>query len=171
MYLFSVYGPEKRILISGKNKGCHCWANQSWPTSLWQNESSRYLYANQSPFRMDKDYNHQLFTTFIHRKCCHVFLVCSMDKCNNSILFFWPWNALNSALFLWLSSFIELEYLLFHFRTLDLTTKNISLIFLFDQAAYLFLSFKTFHNFKNWQKCSMSSLIKFLWLGQIKYLI
>ena len=84
---FSVYGPEKRIVISGKNKGRHCWANKSWPTSLWQNESSCYLYANQSPFKMDKGYNHQLFTTFIHQKCCHVFLVCSMDKWNNSILY------------------------------------------------------------------------------------
>ena len=88
MYLFSVYGPEKRILISGKNKGCHCWANQSWPTSLWQNESSCYLYADKSPFKMDKNYNYQLFTTCIHQKCCRVFLVCSMDKWNNSILFF-----------------------------------------------------------------------------------
>ena len=32
----------------------------------------------------------------------------------------------------------------FIFCTLDLATKNISLIILFDQAAYLFLSFKTF---------------------------
>ena len=87
MYLFSVYGPEKRILISGKNKGCHCWADKSWPTSLWQNESSCYLYADQSPFKMDKDYNHQLFTNFIYQKWCHAFLVCSLDKCNNSILY------------------------------------------------------------------------------------
>ena len=84
---FSVYSPEKRILISGKNKGRDCWANQSWPTSLWQNESSCYLYADQSPFKMDKDYNHQLFTNFIYQKWCHAFLVCSLDKCNNSILY------------------------------------------------------------------------------------
>ena len=83
----SIYGPANRFAISGKNKGRHCWANKSWPTSLWQNESSCYLYANQSPFRMDKDYNHQLFTTFIHQKCCHLFLVYSMDEFNNSVFF------------------------------------------------------------------------------------
>ena len=128
---FSVYGPENRIVISGKNKGRHCWANKSWPTSLWQNESSCYLYADQSPFKMDKNYNHQLFTTCIHqKKCCHVFLVCSMDKWNNSILF--P-LAIKSFEFCFISMVIIVYRIgvgiyYFIFCTLDLATKNISLI-------------------------------------------
>ena len=70
-----------------------------------------------------------------------------MDKWNNSILFL---LAIKCFEFCFISMVIIVYrigvgmYLLFRFRTLDLAIKNISLIILFDQAAYLFLSFKTF---------------------------
>ena len=123
---FRVYGPEKRIVISGKNKGRHCWANKSWPTSLRQNESSCYLYADQSPFKMDKNYNHQLFTTFFYQKWCHDFLVCPLDKCNDSILYS---LAIKCFEFCFISMVITIYKI--HFRTLDLATKNILLIMYF----------------------------------------